>query len=161
MLAEHATLGRFVALKRLHPLGDARRHSRVHREAPIGAALSHPNLDSVHDVPAGDDGEPVIVMEYVEGETLREALERAAGFALGEAVCVIGGVGAGLDARHRRGVVHRDVKPANILLGTNAAIKLADFGIASAADRTPGAVRGTFSSARCACRIGSSSSERQ
>ena len=149
VLAEDATLGRLVALKRVHPLGDARRHSRVHREALIGAALSHPNLVSVYDVLAGDDGEPVIVMEYVEGETLRDALERGSGFALGEAVRVIGGVGAGLDAIHRRGVVHRDVKPANILLGTNGAIKLADLGIASAADRTritiDGAVLGTFS----------------
>ena len=149
VLAEDATLGRLVALKRVHPLGDAGRHSRVHREALIGAALSHPNLVSVYDVLAGDDGEPVIVMEYVEGETLRDALERGAGFAVGEAVRVIGGVGAGLDAIHRRGVVHRDVKPANILLGTNGAIKLADLGIASAADRTritmDGAVLGTFS----------------
>ncbi len=149
VLAEDATLGRLVALKRVHPLGDAGRHSRVRREALIGAGLSHPNLVSVYDVLAGDDGAPVIVMEYVEGETLRNALQRGAGFAVGEAVRVIGGVGAGLDAIHRRGVVHRDVKPANILLGTNGAIKLADLGIASAADRTritmDGAVLGTFS----------------
>ena len=69
-------------------------------------------------------------MEYVEGETLRDALAGGSGLAVAEALRVIGGVGAGLDAIHRRGIVHRDVKPANILLGRAGAVKLADLGIA-------------------------------
>ena len=149
VLAEDMTLGRLVALKRVHALGDGRGRSRVRREALVGASVSHPNLVSVYDVVVGEDGEQVIVMEYVEGETLRDALGRGSGFAVAEALRVIGGVGAGLDAIHRRGIVHRDVKPANILLGSSGAVKLADLGIASAVDRTrittDGAVLGTFS----------------
>jgi hypothetical protein len=149
VLAQDMTLGRLVALKRVHELGDGRGRSRVRREALVGASLSHPNLVSVYDVVEGEDGEQVIVMEYVEGETLRDALGRGSGLAVAEALWVIGGVGAGLDAIHRRGIVHRDVKPANILLGSSGAVKLADLGIASAVDRTrittDGAVLGTFS----------------
>ena len=149
VLAEDMTLGRLVALKRVHALGDGRGRSRVRREALVGASVSHPNLVSVYDVVVGEDGEQVIVMEYVEGETLRDALGRGSGLAVAEALRVIGGVGAGLDAIHRRGIVHRDVKPANILLGGSGAVKLADLGIASAVDRTrittDGAVLGTFS----------------
>ncbi len=88
-------------------------------------------------------------MEYVAGETLRDALRGGSGLAVAEGLRVIEGVSAALDAIHRRGIVHRDVKPANILLGADGAIKLADLGIASAADRTritaDGAVLGTFS----------------
>ena len=149
VLAEDLTLGRLVALKRVHALGEGRGRSRVRREALVGASVSHPNLVSVYDVVLGEDGEQVIVMEYVEGETLRDALGRGSGLAVAEALRVIGGVGAGLDAIHRRGIVHRDVKPANILLGGSGAVKLADLGIASAIDRTrittDGAVLGTFS----------------
>jgi serine/threonine protein kinase len=149
VLAEDLTLGRLVALKRVHTLGDASGRSRLRREALVGASLSHPNLVSVYDVVAGEHGEHVIVMEYVEGDTLRDALRRGSGLAVAEALRVIEGVSAALDAIHRRGIVHRDVKPANILLGANGAVKLADLGIASAADRTQittdGAVLGTFS----------------
>ena len=149
VLAEDMTLGRLVALKRVHASGDGRGRSRVRREALVGASVSHPNLVSVYDVVVGEDGEQVIVMEYVEGETLRDALGCGSGLAVAEALRVIGGVGAGLDAIHRRGIVHRDVKPANILLGGSGAVKLADLGIASAVDRTrittAGAVLGTFS----------------
>ncbi|HUK63358.1 MAG TPA: serine/threonine-protein kinase, partial [Dongiaceae bacterium] len=149
VLAEDLTLGRLVALKRVHALGDGRGRSRVRREALVGASVSHPNLVSVYDVVVGEDGEQVIVMEYVEGETLRDTLLGGSGLAVAEALRVIRGVGAGLDAIHRRGIVHRDVKPANILLGGSGAVKLADLGIASAVDRTrittDGAVLGTFS----------------
>ena len=149
VLAEDMTLGRLVALKRVHGLGDGRGRSRVRREALVGASVSHPNLVSVYDVAVGEDGEQVIVMEYVEGETLRDALGRGSGLGVAEALRVVRGVGAGLDAIHRRGIVHRDVKPANILLGSSGAVKLADLGIASAIDRTrittDGAVLGTFS----------------
>ena len=149
VLAEDMTLGRLVALKRVHALGDGRGRARVRREALVGASVSHPNLVSVYDVAVGEDGEQVIVMEYVEGETLRDALGRGSGLGVAEALRVVRGVGAGLDAIHRRGIVHRDVKPANILLGSSGAVKLADLGIASAIDRTrittDGAVLGTFS----------------
>ena len=74
VLAEDMTLGRLVALKRVHAFGDGRGRSRVRREALVGASVSHPNLVSVYDVVVGEDGEQVIVMEYVEGETLRDAL---------------------------------------------------------------------------------------
>ncbi len=149
VLAEDLTLGRLVALKRVNTLWDATGRSRMRREALVGASLSHPNLVSIYDVFAGEDDEHVIVMEYVAGKTLRDALRSGSGLAVTEAVRVIDGVSAALDAIHGRGIVHRDVKPANILLGADGAIKLADLGIASAADRTQittdGAVLGTFS----------------
>ena len=148
-LAEDTTLGRRVALKRVHASGDARAILRLRREALVGASLSHPNLVSIYDVEIGDGRDLVIVMEYVAGETLRDAIAASGGglepaFALD----VLGGVAAALDAIHARGIVHRDVKPANILLGRDGAVKLADLGIAMAADRTqitsPGVILGTF-----------------
>lgn len=66
-------LGRQVALKRLHTGGDLRTHSRLRREAVIGASLAHANLVSIFDVFTGEDGDDVIVMEYVDGETLAQS----------------------------------------------------------------------------------------
>ena len=149
VLAEDTTLGRLVALKRVHASADPRGRSRVRREALVGASLSHPNLVSIYDVLGDADGDHVIVMEYVEGETLRDALRDRPGLPVADVLRIVDGVAAALDAIHQRGIVHRDVKPANILLGSNGAIKLADLGIASAIDRTrittDGAVLGTFS----------------
>jgi hypothetical protein len=148
-LAEDTMLGRRVALKRVHTAGDPRGMSRLRREALVGASLNHPNLVSVYDVLTDDDGDLVVVMEYVAGETLRDAIRRRSGLPVAQALRVLHGVATGLDAIHARGIVHRDVKPANILLGTDTAIKLADLGVASVADRTQitteGAVLGTFS----------------
>ncbi len=149
-LAEDTMLGRRVALKRLHAGGDAQAIPRLRREALVGASLSHPNLVSIYDVEEGDGRDLVIVMEYVAGETLREAIAASAGgLEPAYALEVLGGVAAALDAIHVRGIVHRDVKPANILLGRDGAVKLADLGIAMAADRTqitsPGVILGTYS----------------
>lgn len=149
VLAEDTVLGREVALKRMKVSDDERGLSRLRREALIGASVSHPNLVSIYDVVTSEDGDQVIVMEYVPGETLREALFRETKLPPAAAMRILRGVGAALDAIHRQGIVHRDVKPANILLGTDETVKLADLGIASVPDRTrittAGALLGTFS----------------
>jgi eukaryotic-like serine/threonine-protein kinase len=148
-LAEDTLLGREVALKRVYGTGDPHGSLRLKREALVGASLNHPNLVSVYDAETEDDGDVVIVMEYVEGETLADVL-RSRGRMRPEATLrVLDGVAAALDAIHARGIVHRDVKPANILLGREGAVKLADLGVADVADRTritsSGAVVGSFS----------------
>jgi eukaryotic-like serine/threonine-protein kinase len=149
VLAEDTVLGRQVALKRMHSAAaDPHGLLRLHREALVGASMSHPNLVPIYDVIDSDDGIAVIVMEYVRGETLRDALSREGRLAPREALRVLRGVAAGLDAIHRRGIVHRDVKPANVLLGVEGSVKLADLGIASVPDHTrittAGTVLGSF-----------------
>src|SRR3954470_18021991 len=147
-LAEDLLLRRRVALKRLRGTGDSRELSRLRREALVGASLNHRNLVAVYDVEEAEDGDLVIVMEYVEGETLRQAISRRGAFSADEALPVLRGLADALDALHHRGIVHRDVKPENILLGSDT-VKLADLGIARSAEHTQttagGAVPGTFS----------------
>ena len=148
-LAEDTLLGREVALKRVYGTGDPHGSLRLKREALVGASLNHPNLVSVYDAETEDDGDVVIVMEYVEGETLSDVLRASGRMRPDEAVRILEGVAAALDAIDARGIVHRDVKPANILLGREGAVKLADLGVADVADRTritsSGAVVGSFS----------------
>ena len=148
-LAEDTLLGRHVALKRMSGEADVPGLTRLRREALVGASFSHRNLVSVYDVLNTDEGHLIIVMEYIEGETLRDVLARRGRLRLDEALPILAGVAAGLDAINERGIVHRDVKPSNILLGRDEAVKLADLGIASAPDRTritsSGAVLGSLS----------------
>ncbi len=150
MLAEDTLLGRRVALKRMHQMEeDTRSGSRLRREALIGASVSHQNLVPIYDIFTEEGGDQVIVMEYVEGETLRHAVRRDGRLEVHRALRILEGVAAALDAIHAQGIVHRDVKPANILLGKDGSVKLADLGVASAPDRTAitttGGVVGTFS----------------
>ena len=131
-LAEDRILGRSVAVKRLRGERDEADLERFRREARLGAALSHANLVTVFDTFTGDDG-VLIVMEYVEGETLADAIERGP-LDDERAIEVLSAVAAALDHAHSNGIVHRDVKPANVLLGDNGSVKLADLGIATAAE---------------------------
>ncbi|HUA03858.1 MAG TPA: serine/threonine-protein kinase [Solirubrobacteraceae bacterium] len=148
-LAEDTVLGRQVALKRVYASGDSQGILRLKREALVGASLNHPNLVFVYDAHLEEDGDVVIVMEYVEGETLADLISSRGALPPDEAMRVLGGVAAALDAIHGQGIVHRDVKPANVLLGRDGAVKLADLGVADVADRTritsSGAVVGSFS----------------
>src|SRR6185437_12674735 len=109
-LAEDTVLGRPVALKRVHSGGDSRGMLRLKREAMVGASLNHPNLVFVYDAQLQDDGDVVIVMEYVEGETLADMIGSRGALAPADVIRVLRGVGAALDAIHDRGIVHRDVK---------------------------------------------------
>ena len=133
-LSHDEHLDRRVAIKRLHSDSPDDAARRFAREAKLGASLSHPNLVSVFDAVADDEG-VLIVMEYVKGTTLAREL-RTGPLRPHRAVEVIRGVAMALDHAHEHGVVHRDVKPANVLLGVHGAVKLADLGIATAAEHT-------------------------
>lgn len=130
-LAEDTQLGRRVAIKRLFAslAGDETFQRRFLREARMAAALSHPNLVAVYDV-GERDGLPYIVMEYVEGETLAELMARDGPVPHNRAVEILTQVCAGLEHAHAGGLVHRDIKPQNLLLRTDGVVKVADFGIA-------------------------------
>ena len=145
-LAQDERLGRLVAVKRLHGETTEDVVRRFRREARLGAALNHPNVVAVYDITADDEEGVLIVMEFVEGPTLRE--EIAAGPLPPErTIGILRGVAAALDYAHENGVVHRDVKPANVLIRHDGAVKLADLGIATAAEHSKitrsGAVLGT------------------
>jgi tetratricopeptide (TPR) repeat protein len=134
VLAEDERLGRLVAVKRLHTDSPSDALARFRREARIGASLNHPNVVSIFD--STTDGDSLlIVMEYVDGESLKDRLQ-AGQLPPDEAVEVLGQMAAALDHAHRSGVIHRDVKPSNVLIGNDGVAKLADLGIATAIDAT-------------------------
>ena len=126
-------LARSVAVKLLHDhlAADEAFRERFRREAIAAAKLTHPHVVSLYDT--GSDGDRVyLVMEYVDGATLREVIADLGTLEPGHAAAVGEKVARALDYAHERGLVHRDVKPANILLGDDGSVKVADFGIAKA-----------------------------
>jgi hypothetical protein len=133
-LARDEVLHREVAVKRLHTDSPEDAAERLVREAKLGAALNHPNLVAVYDV-LSDRERVLIVMEYVPGHDLADELERGP-LDRDRALRVLGAVAAALDHAHQQGIVHRDVKPSNVLLGSGGEVKLADLGLARALEDT-------------------------
>ena len=128
--AEDIKLGRPAALKFLPPewTRDENARERFIQEARAAAALAHPNICTVYEV--DDSGnQPFIAMEYVEGETLREKTRRGP-LPVEEALAVASQVAEGLEAAHRKGIVHRDIKSSNIMVTDKGRAKIMDFGLA-------------------------------
>ena len=127
-------LNRFVAVKVMKPefQGDSTFVSKFRREAQAAAGLANPNIVNVYDV-GEDQGSYYIVMELVEGITLKEYIEKKGKLSVREATSIAIQVCMGLAAAHDQGIVHRDVKPQNIIISTDGKVKVTDFGIARAA----------------------------
>ncbi|MDQ7028871.1 MAG: protein kinase [Ardenticatenia bacterium] len=142
-------LGREVAVKVLRPqyAGDQKFLERFLQEARAMASFSHPNIVNVYDV--GREGRRYyIVMEYVPGTDLRRFLQQRGQLPVREALEIARQIAAGVGAAHRKGIVHRDIKPGNVLITPTGEAKVADFGIARAMTAThhltePGVVWGT------------------
>jgi serine/threonine-protein kinase len=147
--AHDRELGRVVAVKRLadNLSHDRSFRDRFLREAQLAARLSHPRLVRVYDFGHDPDGRPFIVMEYVEGGSLAETLARDGALSPARVVAVARDCCSGLAYAHAAGLVHRDLKPQNLLLDHDGRVKIADFGIARSLDGTSltltGSVLGT------------------
>src|SRR5262245_29544986 len=129
--ADDVQLRRRVAVKVLHP-GLAEESAflkRFQAEAQAAAALSHPNIVAVFDW-GTDDGVPYLVCEYLGGGSLAAILDRGRRLAPSQALLLGLEACRGLDYAHRRGVVHRDIKPGNLLFGEDRRLRIADFGLA-------------------------------
>ncbi|SHH19253.1 serine/threonine protein kinase [Thermosyntropha lipolytica DSM 11003] len=129
-------LGRVVAVKILKPefARDANFVQKFKTEAQAAAKLSHPNIVNIYDV--GQDGDVhYIVLEFVEGYTLKELIEKEAPLDIRKAVDITIMVCDGIHHAHERGVIHKDIKPHNILITSSGLVKVADFGIAQAVSK--------------------------
>src|SRR5437867_4347030 len=134
-LAEHIGMGRKVALKVLASdlAEDERFRERFVRESRLAASLEHPNIVPIHE--AGEVGGVLfIAMRYVQGTDLRAVLRQVGVLEPRRAASIVGQVASALDGAHERGLVHRDVKPGNVLIATTAAttgehVYLSDFGL--------------------------------
>ena len=103
---------------------------RFRKEAQAIAALSHPNIVSVYDVGCSDEGEPYLIMEYVEGRTLKEIINKMGPLSLDRSLDYTHQILAGLNHAHSYGVIHRDIKPQNIMITPEGQVKIMDFGLA-------------------------------
>lgn len=135
-LAHDTRLGRKVALKLLPPLftNDPERLRRFQREARAASALNHPNILTIYEIGQAD-GRHFIATEYIDGLTLRQQMKQAPQMPLGEKLDVVIQVAGALAEAHAAGIIHRDVKPENIMLRGDGLIKVLDFGLAKLADR--------------------------
>ena len=132
--AKDLTLGRFVAIKVLKAefSEDINFVTKFRSEAQAAAGLEHPNIVNIYDV-GSENGLHYIVMEYVEGITLKTYIEKKGQLSFKEAVSIAIQVGRGIEAAHNKTIVHSDIKPQNIMISTEGKVKVTDFGIARAA----------------------------
>ena len=130
-LAEDLKLERKVAIKFLpqHLTKDKENVERFEREAKAAASLNHPNIVTIHDI-IEEDNQIYIVMEYVEGKSLRDLISPKSQFPIPNYVDIITQISEGLSQAHQAGIVHRDIKPENILIDKDARVKILDFGLA-------------------------------
>ncbi len=148
--AEDVRLGRSVALKFLLPQFslDPQAKARFLREAQAAARLEHPNLCNVHEAGETDDGRLFLAMSYYGGDTLKTRLAREGTIPVKQAVEITAQVARGLAYAHDAGVVHHDLKPANLILTPDGVARILDFGLAKARDlltlTEPGVVMGTL-----------------
>jgi len=128
--AYHPALDRYVAIKALHPAFSLEPNflARFQREAQVVARLEHPNIVPVYDY-SEHEGRPFLVMKFIPGQTLKARLNIGS-LEIEEISKIVESVGAALEYAHKQGVLHRDVKPSNILLAADGGIYLADFGLA-------------------------------
>jgi serine/threonine protein kinase len=141
-LAEHVRIRRKVALKLMRPwmIGDPVALGRFHREAENASQISHPNVAQVYDFGETADKLVYLAMEFVDGESLSKVLERERYLHLARTAEVVRQIGEALNAAHAMGILHRDLKPDNVMVGRTRfgtdMVKLVDFGIARAMNRT-------------------------
>ncbi len=135
-LAEDTKLGRRIALKLLPAdwTRDSRARTRFLHEAQTAAALNHPNICTIHEVDEAD-GQVFLAMEHIEGESLRDRIASGP-MKIADVIATSLDVGQGLAAAHARGIVHRDIKPGNVMLTSDGRAKVLDFGLALAPERT-------------------------
>ncbi|MFN2461302.1 MAG: serine/threonine-protein kinase, partial [Candidatus Velthaea sp.] len=133
-------LERRVAIKyfQTHLMAEHVLVERFRREALAAAKLDHPNVVAIHDIGEGEGGRPFIVMEYVDGPTVAALLRDGGPLGAERAAALAAGVAHALGAAHGLGFVHRDVKPANVLVAPGDTAKLTDFGLVRAdGERAP------------------------
>src|SRR5919112_844494 len=145
-VAHDGVLERDVALKVLRSqyAGDEEFAERFRREARSAASLSHPNIVQVYDRGETEDGTSYIAMEYVPGGTLKEQIGRRGTFGDREAAAVGAQIADALGAAHERDVIHRDIKPQNVLVRASGGLKVTDFGIARAASAATSSASGAI-----------------
>ena len=153
-LATDTRLNRRVAIKLLPPITahDEGAQQRMIREARMVATIDHPNVCTIYEI-GTDHQRPYIAMQYIEGETLAQRMQRGA-LSLAETIDIAGQISTALAEAHSRGVVHRDIKPGNIMISSSGIVKVLDFGLAKSFLRdqndateavisTPGLIVGT------------------